>query len=462
MRNRTIPAVFLVIFLTGCATSQSQVEGDVSRATEDAISDVSDAWSMAGREGVVPLGWVASFDDPKLTDLVKEAQANNLDLAAAAANVAQAQALARQAGASLVPNADLSAGSSRGGQLDSGAAGPTTSLNAGVQVGWEVDLWGRIRSGAAQAAASAQAAEADFRFAQHSIAANTAITYFTAIEAQQQLTIAEESLGLVEETVRIVQAQYDEGVGSGQDIALARSDLAAAKDQVAALEGASRDALRALELLLGRYPGAEIEVQNTLPDVPAEPPAGVPSEVLERRPDVVSAERQVAAAFNATNQAKAARLPTLSLTASIGGASNELSSLLDPANVAWSAGTSLLAPLFDGGVRRENVNIATAQQDAALARYARAALQAFSDVESALDQGDVLANRNDALQEASDQAAEAFRIAELRYKEGETSLIDLLTIQQRAIGTRSSLASVRRLLLQQRVNLNLALGGSWE
>ncbi len=463
MPLRLLLIPLLASAVAACVTpSQSEVERGVDEATADSLPPVSEAWRSAGRQGAVQVGWIAAFEDPVLTALVSEAQANNLNLAAAAAGVEQAQALARQAGASLTPDVNLNLGGTRSGQVNSDVSSADSSFSSGLQVAWEADLWGRIRSGTAQARASAQAAEADYRYAQHSIAANTAIAYFTAIEANLQTQIAEDSLEILENTQRIVEAQYNEGAASAQDLALSNTDLAGAREQVVSLQGTSRNALRALELLLGRYPSAELAVRTTLPKVPVAPPVGLPSEILERRPDLVSAERNVAAAFNAVNQAKAARLPSLSLTGTLGGSSGELSSLLDPGNVAWSAGTSLLAPIFDGGRRRENVTIASAQQEAALAQYADKALQAFYDVESGLDQGRVLADRSNQLQIAADQASEAYRLAELRYKEGETSLIDLLTIQQRVISTRSTLSSLQRLLLQQRVNLHLALGGSWE
>ncbi len=463
MARKIFSILMSCFFLSACVTpSSTEVEAGVDQATGDSLPPVSKAWRSAAQVGSVQVGWIASFDDSLLSSLVQEAQTNNLDLVAAAAGVDQARALARQAGASLAPDIGLSAGASRSGQLNSGSGSAADSFSAGVQVAWEADVWGRIRSGVAQATASAQAAEADYQFAQYSIAANTAAAYFAAIEANLQTQIAKDSLEILENMNRIVQAQFNEGAASAQDLALSKSDLASAREQVVSLEGSSRDALRSLELLLGRYPGADLKVRTTLPAVPSPPPTGVPAQVLERRPDLIAAERQVAAAFNATNQAKAARLPSLSLTGNLGGTSGELSRLLDPGNVAWNIGTSLLAPLFDGGRRRENVNIANAQQEAALAQYANAALQAFSDVESALDQGQVLTARLAQLKEAADQSAKAYRLAELRYKEGETSLVDLLTVQQRLIGARSSLSSVQRLLLQQRVNLNLALGGSWE
>ena len=251
-------------------------------------------------------------------------------------------------------------------------------------------------------------------------------------------------------------------MASAQDVSLARSDLASARERLTTVEGSYRDAVRALEALLGRYPGADLEIRESLPAVPPPAPAGLPSELLERRPDIVAAERRVAAAFNATSQARAAQLPSIGLTGNVGGASSSLSDLLDPANVSWTAGVNLLAPIFDGGRLREAVEIATVDQEQALIAYGQAAINAFSELETNLDQGVVVQQRIDDLQEAMVEAEKAFRLARLRYDEGEEDLLSLLTIQQRVIGARSSLSSVERLLLEQRVNLHLALGGGWE
>ncbi len=294
------------------------------------------------------------------------------------------------------------------------------------------------------------------------MAAAIAKAYFTAIEAKLQYDIAGETVGILQEMQRIVDVKFDNGMASAQDVSLTRSDLAAAREQLTTVGGSRRNALRALEVLLGRYPGAELDVRESLPNAPPPPPAGVPSELLERRPDIVAAERRVAAAFNTTAQAKAARLPSVGLTGQLGGASSSLSDLLDPTNVAWSLGANLLAPIFDGGRRRETVAIATAGQEQALAAYAQAALNAFGELETNLDQGVVVSQRAVDLQEAAREAKNAFRIASLRYEEGEEDLLSVLIIQQRVISATSALSSVERLLLEQRVNLNLALGGSWE
>lgn len=458
-----LPIAMAAGLLTGCAAAPSRdaADADIDQAVKAESPVTPESWATELGTGSVQVGWIDTFKDPALTTLVEEAQSNNRDLAAAAANVDRAWALARQAGASLGPDISASAGASQSGTANNSTAG-TTDLRLGLQVSWEADLWGRLRAGQRGAVASAQAAEADFLFARYSLAAATAKAYFTAIEANLQADIARETVEILEETLRIVNVKYENGMASAQDVSLTRSDLASARERLTTLGGSYRDALRALEVLLGRYPGAELEVRESLPSAPPPPPAGVPSELLERRPDIVAAERRVAAAFNATEQARAARLPTVGLTGQLGGASTSLSDLLDPANVAWSLGANMLAPIYDGGRRREAVEIATAEQERALAAYAQAALNAFSELEKNLDQGVVVTQRTVELQEAAREAENAFRIASLRYEEGEEDLLSVLTIQQRVIRAKSTLSSVERLLLEQRVNLNLALGGSWE
>ena len=459
----SFPLVLMTAALAACGVTppQEQVERDVNQAARQQVAEVPEQWQMAAESGAVQAGWVESFNDPELTALVIEAQANNRDLAAAAANVDRAWSLARRAGAALSPNLGVTGGAAGAGS-PSGSVPTSSNLSLGAQVSWEADVWGRLRSGQRTVVAGAQAAEADFRSAQESLAAATAKAYFTAIEANIQADIVRDTVNILEETQRIVNVQYENGIASAQDVSLSRSDLASARERLTSVESSYRDAIRALEALIGRYPGAVLELRETLPAVPPPPPAGLPSDLLERRPDLVAAERRVAAAFNATNQARAARLPSITLTGSASSASSSLSGLLDSNNAGWTAGINLLAPIFDGGVLREGVNIATAEQEQALAAYGQAATNAFRELETSLDQGIVVQQRIVDLQEAAKEAGEAFSIARLRYEEGEEDLLSLLTIQQRGISTRSSLSIAERLQLEQHVNLNLALGGSWQ
>ena len=454
--------ISIAVSLSGCGlhTSKDQIDHNVKKSIESEVPSLPLGWRDYSESGDIAGDWIASFADPTLENLVVEAQENNKNLQVAAANVERARALVSQAGAALQPNVDLIAGGGGSGILDNSKAN-TSAMNLGLQVSWELDIWGRLSAGQRSAVASAEAVQADYIYSQHSLAAATAIAYFIAIEIQKQTKIVGETVSSLLEISRIVDLQYENGMTTRQDVALARSDLASAKERLADIEGSKRNSTRALELLLGRYPQAELAVRETLPSLPPQPPAGLPSNLLERRPDIIAAERRVAAAFNKTAQAKAARLPSLGLTGSLGGVSNSLSTILNPANVTWQAGANLLAPVFDGGVRQAQVDIATAEQKQALASYGQAGLTAFFEVEQFLDQGDVLLRRQSQLTEALREARRAYNIAKIRYKEGETPLLDVLSLQQRVNTSESNLASVTRLLLEQRVNLYLALGGSW-
>lgn len=463
MRASKFFIISLIIALISISCALFTPDEDSQQAVKEAI-EAPESWATEVARNAAKLGdtstkWVASFNDPVMLKLIEEGKANNLDLQVAAGNMNKAWLMAEQSGAALKPTADLSLGRTQSGSANGGPS--SGNVNVSLTASWELDVWGRMSAGVNAAEASAQSAEADYVFAQHSLSANIAKTYLKVIEAKQQADIARKNLSILKETMRITQVKYDNGMSSGQDVAVNRANLASAQEQLITIEGSQRDALRALELLLGRYPNATLEIPNVLPTLPPQPPAGVPSEILERRPDIVSAERKIASAFNATAQAKAARLPRFSLTSTISGASSSLSDVLNPANVAWQLGANLMAPLFDGGRRKIDVEIANVEQKQALSNYVQNALTAFSEVENNLDQGGVLANREAALSEVLSQSRKAYRIAELRYKEGESDLLDTLTIQQQAIAAESNLLSIKRAQLEQRINLYLSLGGSW-
>ncbi len=451
--------VALCFLLSACSTSSTKPAMEASVRAE--APELPVHWKQGTDSEKVQVGWIHSFNDQTLIKLVEEAQANNQDLRAAAANVERALALAAQAGSALSPSVNVALGGGRSGGVRS-TTPESSNQSVNLQASWEADIWGRISAGSKAADASAQAAKADYRFAQHSLAANTTKAYLIAIETKLQAKVVMRRLASLKETLRIVQVRYNNGLVSAQDLALARSDRASVREQLATLEGGERDAIRALEILLGRYPGAELALRDSLPSVPAAPPLGVPSELLERRPDLVVAERRVAAAFNRLEEAKAARLPSLSLTSNIGSSSASLSEVLNPQNAIWQLGANLLAPVFDGGRRQAQVEIVTAEQKQTLANYGKTALDAFGQVEKALDHGSVLATRENELNTAKTQANAAYQIAKLRYQEGEIALLDLLALQQRVDGATSNLLVVQRLLLEQRVNLHLALGGDWD
>ena len=415
-------------------------------------------WSVAAPGvGAVVTGWLTAFNDEQLTAAVTEAIAHNADLRVGAARVEQAQLHAKLAGAKLWPAVDVLARG--GGKL----SGDGSGIQGGVlSATWEVDLWGRVRYGRAASAAQAAAAAADFEYARQSIAALVAKSWFLAIEASLQADAARETIRANEELVRLSDDRARIGVGNQADVYSARATVGSYRDLLRQLELARNEAIRALELMLGRYPAGAAATSLQLPSYPGAVPAGLPSELLERRPDVVAAERRVAAAFNRIHEAKAARLPVISLTTGLSAISSDLFLLKDHDNPVWNAGASLLAPLFRGGALRTQVEIRTAEQKQAIAEYAVIGLRAFGEVEAALAAEFAARDREQILAEAFFNNEQALTMVQTQFKIGST---DLRFVEQRHLAlssTRSGLIRVQAEQRIQRVNLHLALGGSFE
>jgi outer membrane protein TolC len=294
------------------------------------------------------------------------------------------------------------------------------------------------------------------------MAALVARSWFLATEARLQKAIAEEMVAAAGRQVGFAQDRLRVGRGDESDLTLARASLATYRDSVRNIEYSYRQALRALEALAGRYPAAALEVPPQLAEMPGPVPVGMPAELLERRPDVVAAERRVAAAFYGVEEAKAARLPRISLTAAVSSVSSDLFVLKERDNPVWSAGASLMAPLFLGGKLQSQVEIRTAEQKQAVAEYGRIGARAFGEVESALSAGFALEEREEILKEAVAENARALEFTHARYRVGAG---DLRAVQQQALALHASRTALLRVQTErrvQRVNLHLALGGSFD
>ncbi len=453
-------ALAAMIPLAGCASLSS--EADIARATAQSLPSLPLTWAVDGAlPGEVRVGWIEAVGDPVLTELVLEAQANNPDIRAAAANLDAARALVVQARAALYPQVNANFNADRT-ETPNPFALNRPFYQATLQGGWEADLWGRVRAGRNAAYASAQAVEADLRFAQYSLAAGVASAYFASIEAAEQVGVAQRTVDALAEIDRIVRVRYREGFASRQDTATTGADLEAARDSLEQAHIGARNARRALEVLLGRYPAEAIAPDEGLPEAPPPPPAGLPSQLLERRPDVIAAERRVAAVFGNLDQARAAQLPQIMLTGAVGGASTALGDILNSGNLVWSVIGDILQPVFDAGLRDAREDEADANRRAAVAQYAARALSALREVEDNLDAVQVLARREAILETAAENAGTAYALAQLQYQEGEIDLIDVLNFQQRLFSAERNLVSVRRQRIDQWVGLNLALGGSWQ
>jgi NodT family efflux transporter outer membrane factor (OMF) lipoprotein len=439
-----------------CAVKQPPAPPDALQEVLPTTTVVPAAWTATGGGGPVATDWVRTFGDPQLEALVEEALRNNLDLQAAAARVEIAIALVAQARSLLFPHLVVL------GSL--GVVGrDTTRDRTGLagELSWEVDLWGRVRAQSAAAAAEKAATDADLLYARQSLAAMVATLWYETIATERLRQTAQESTVVYDDLLRLVRTRNQVGQVAQQDVVLAGADLDRARQRERAFATSEQQIVRSIEAVLGRYPRAELTLAPDLPPLPAPVPAGLPSELLERRPDLVAAERRVAAAFHSIQAAEAARLPRFALTA---GGGRSTSDLLRLANVGvgfWRLGLDMLAPLFTGGALQAEVRVATAEQEAALAVYGQAALHAFREVEGALASEELLADQQTYLESVLAQDTEALRLGRLRYDVGATDLLDVLQLQARQLNTRFELIDIRNDRLANRVALHLALGGGF-
>jgi outer membrane protein, multidrug efflux system len=449
-------ASLLVTVIAGCALEPVPTSEDL-RPEVFPDTPVPGQWT-GGRPtpGEVEDDWLATFADPQLEALVKEALEHNTDLRVAAARVEQAAAYVRAAGGDLYPAVDLLARG--GGEMSGDNSGLEGVL---VSASWELDLWGRVRYTKRSAEDQYASAEADFVFARQSIAAQVAKSWFLATEASLQRDLLKEVVDAATKLLELADHRWDVGIGSEFDVASAKVNLQGYQDRLRQVQLAYEQALRALELLVGRYPAAEVAARPAFGEVVPSVPAGLPSELLERRPDVIAAQRRVGAAFSRVKEAQAARLPRISLTGSVSDLTSELFVLQDRDNPVWSVGASLFMPLFAGGELKAQVEIRTAEQKQAVAEYVKTALAAFGDVENALSSELALEERETILTAAVNDAERALRLSEIRYRVGKG---DLRSVEEQQLAYHSSRMNLLRVQSErrvQRVNLHLALGGDF-
>src|SRR5512139_300464 len=446
----------LCVLAAGGATKQPPTRAEIQ---QQALTNVAlpAAWKAGGDAGNIADNWLATFNDAQLDALVAEAIAHNPDLRVAAPRVEQAAQYVVAAKAALLPAVNIfgSGGTKKGGE--------DALQILSLVVSWEMDLWGRWRYARNAAQEDYASMRSDFEFAHQSLAANTAKSWFTASETWLQQQIAEEMVTSAQELLVLAEKRQEVGVGNEQDVALARANLGTFQDSARQIRLAHEQALRALELLLGRYPATELKARQDLARLPGPLPTGMPLEMLERRPDLIAAERRVAAAFNRVGEAKAARLPRLSLNASLRAFDSSILAL-DPdySNPSSGFGAKLLAPVYQGGALQAQVEIKTLEQKAAGADYARMALRAIGDVENALAAGKALDERGRILQATVADNQRALELTETSYRVGRS---DLRAVQQQQLGVyaaRVALLRVQSEQLAQRVNLHLALGGSFQ
>jgi NodT family efflux transporter outer membrane factor (OMF) lipoprotein len=421
------------------------------------------AWNEAATGGVgVSADWWRTFGSNELQSLVAEALAGSPDLAIAIERVRQAEAQVRISGASLFPTIDLGFGSSTRLSNDSRGSTRTEASSVALSVNYEVDLWGRNRSGVRSAESSLAATAYDRDTARLTLIAGVATGYFDVLSLRSRLAIARENLAIAERVLELVSARARNGAASALDVSRQQAAVLSQRAALMPLEQQERQTLAALAILTGRVPqGFDVKATGfTELQVPAIDP-GLPAELLVRRPDLASAEARLASANANVAAARAALLPSISLTGSAGLASGALLAVLGGPTSALSLGLSVLQPIFDGGRLRGQVSVAESQERELVENYRKAILTAFGEVEDALVAASRQAQQEALQQEVQAQAREALRLAEIRYREGVDDLLTVLDAQRTLFSAQDQLAQIRQNRLEAAVDLYKALGGGW-
>jgi len=400
--------------------------------------------------------WWNGFNAPELPALEKTAQAENLDLLAAAARVLQAQANTGIAGSALFPSLSATGQAQRSGTNTTTFGGNThNTFGIGAQASYEVDLWGLNRDELRAAEQSELAA----RYAQQTVAltitSDVANTYMDVLALRERVTIAKANIDAAKRILTITEAKVTNGVSSNLELAQQKAQVAGEEAAIPQLEEQEREARYALAILLGRAPeGFDVTAVKLEGIATPSVRPGLPAALLERRPDVAQAEAQLYAAHANVDAARAAFLPQI-------GLSGNITQLFNPSSLAWSIGASLLQAVFDGGRLSSESDLARAQQTELLVDYRKAVFSALSDVESSIGQVTALTDQERFLTEEVTNAQEAYRISELQYREGVTDLLTVLQTQQTLFTAQDQLVQVKLARLQANVSLYRSLGGGW-
>ena len=431
----------------------------------------AEGWKAAAPADLLQRGdWWTLFGDAQLDALVGRLNVSNQNLAAAEAQYRQARALVRGARSQLFPTVGGSAGATRagqgassvsGGQNSAGAGGVSESYSVGLDASWELDVWGRLRRNLEANRASMQASAADLAAVRLSLQSELVQTYLQLRVMDEQQRLLNQSVEAFARSWRLTQNQYDAGIVPKSDVTQALTQLRSTEAQALDLQWQRAQMEHAIAVLTG-VPPSELNIaeRDDIPELPAVPLA-LPSQLLERRPDIASAERQVIAANAQIGVAEAAWYPDLTLSASGGYQNSSFGNLLSVPNRFWSLGPQLALTLLDFGARRADLEAAEAAYDQTVANYRQTVLDSSREVEDNLVQLRVLAAEAVVQRQALEAAQESLRLIENQYRAGTVDFLSVATVQTSALNNERTYLTLLGDQLTATVQLIAALGGGW-
>ncbi|MFC7336200.1 efflux transporter outer membrane subunit [Haloferula chungangensis] len=454
----------LIICLTSL-TACNSLQFESPREAHDLQSPPSWEASSSGREGKITQGWLSDFSDPGMTAAVERAMAYNSDLAAAAARMREAEYIRIAGQSRTLPNVALSS-SGAYSMAGNGSAPTTESERYGLNISasWEVDVWKRLRDLNEASQADVDALRALYRGARLSLAASTAKSWCNLIAAEQQLELAKVTLDSFESNLRISERNY---IGTGQgslDVQFGRTNVASARRALEARRLERDDAARGLETLSGQYPSGRSSAGSDLPNMKRSVPAGIPADMVERRPDLEVARARIYASAKRADAIRKNLLPNIRLTSSGGNSVAQFQDLFDPNWLAASIAASVAQSVYSGGELTNLAHAAVERNKELIADYTQTALIAYREVESALSADDSLRAQEEFLIQEVKQAALAEKQATRDYADGieGSDILDVLEAQRRNNNAKASLIRLRNERLQNRIDLHLALGGDFK
>lgn len=455
----------LAVLVSGCAVGPSYQRPSTPEAS--AFKEAGE-WIPAVPADALERGpWWSLFGDPVLDQLAARVEVSNQNVALAVGAYAQARAVVREQRASLFPSVSLDGGATRSGSSGSSATGTTgrTGNNFQVSLGgsWEPDVWGRLGRAADSASAGAQASAADLASAKLSAQGELAVNYFSLRQTDAQNALLESTIAGYTRALEITQNRYNAGIVARTDLLQAQSQLASSKADQAGLQRTRAQFEHAIAVLVGEAPG-NFSLRPLPVWVPVVPPVpvGVPSTLLQRRPDIAAAERRVASANEQIGIAQTAYYPNISLNASVGSSASKVADLFRASSGIWSLGLSAAQLLFDAGAIGARVDGARAGQAQAVARYRQTVLAAFQDVEDQLSATRVLQIQQELRRQASEAAGLVEQQVLNRYRSGQVGYTEVITAQTTALGARRALVQATADRQTTAVALIQALGGGWQ
>ncbi|WP_442968370.1 efflux transporter outer membrane subunit [Pseudorhodoferax sp.] len=450
--------------LAGCAVGPRYERPEAPMASAFKEAPAADGWVPAQPGDALDRGdWWTRFGDPELDALAARVQVSNQNIAAAVANYAQAQALVREQQAALSPTLSLEGSARRSGPVrGGGSTGSSRAYGATVAADWAPDLWGRLARSVDSAQASAQATAADLASARLSAIGALAANYLALREADAETVLLDETIAGYERALTITRNRYDAGIAAQTDVLQAQTQLLTAQAERVALRRSRATYEHAIAVLVGVVPAQfAIQPAGWRPVVPAVP-TGVPSLLLQRRPDIAAAERSVAIANAQIGIARAAYYPSIGLSASIGGNASRVGDLFSASSLLWALGVSVAQTVFDAGARDAGMDAAMAGHTASVARYRQTVLSAFQDVEDQLSATAALAEQEGLRRDASQAADRTEQQLLNRYRAGQVSYSEVVNAQASALSARRNLAQLQLARQTAAVSLIQALGGGWE